>query len=460
MNIFDIPLRLSGLERVYLQVILAALSSSEYTSKVDVHISSYSKRQIMIEQIDDFISNCVGLLFAAISSPSMNLGKKTDEQDFILLKKKINETCQEKDFKLFIPVVIDMIEVARRYKIMNPHKMRVEYGKLVHLLMDSKINKYELGSKPILTVKNYIQQYNIEYILKYDKLDEITSVDNRNKEMDYKAFIENYAGDDVEKKEAIERVLLSIGDAQSYIYQSVEPITKLLKILKQNFQNEDAHHSLAIKSGYEGSKLSHDHNNQFKFVYQTLKLWISVMTQLYTLSIASEADLFSKDAQNYTLVDTGQGLNRIQPAHNVGGLMSQILSKIQQTSGRWVGLTVVHLGDRDVPNALVFIDKYRQIPGIINPILTTVEQIPNIYKNNEGIRNYINSNFGDPEKLKNDILRDFFRHAFDGSGSNGGSCIDGRLTSSWNWGSKIAKKHFYPIFLLTGFQSFDGDWSS
>ena len=87
------------------------------------------------------------------------------------------------------------------------------------------------------------------------------------------------------------------------------------------------------------------------------------------------------------------------------------------------------------------------------------------------------------EKLK-DILFDCFRNAFDGRGTSihppheptevkahppthpptqtggdnffdAGSCIDGRLTSAWNWCSQLSSKPFYPIFKLTGFSSFD-----
>ena len=52
--------------------------------------------------------------------------------------------------------------------------------------------------------------------------------------------------------------------------------------------------------------------------------------------------------------------------------------------------------------------------------------------------------------------------AFDGSGADdffsAGSCIDGRLTSAWEWCSKIDKKAYAPVFKLCSVLGFDGRW--
>jgi len=129
--------------------------------------------------------------------------------------------------------------------------------------------------------------------------------------------------------------------------------------------------------------------------------------------------------------------------------------------GHWVGSSVIHLGDNNVPNALMFIDKYTQVARILNPIVLTIDQVSNMCKNPK-TKSYIDNCFGGKKRVRMDILVDFFRFAFDGSGADNfydaGSCIDGRLTSSWNWCSKLEQKPFYPIFKLGGFLGFDGNF--
>lgn len=46
-----------------------------------------------------------------------------------------------------------------------------------------------------------------------------------------------------------------------------------------------------------------------------------------------------------------------------------------------------------------------------------LEQAERIYHEDDGVRNLIKRSFGGLEKLKKDILHDFFRNAFDGSGA-------------------------------------------
>jgi hypothetical protein len=189
------------------------------------------------------------------------------------------------------------------------------------------------------------------------------------------------------------------------------------------------------------------------------------MFHVWTLA---EQDLLAESSP-YRLRDTGQGLNRVQVAPKTSRMMHAILNRAQRSVGSWVGSSVIHMGelssfrpkvftqlskgDHNVPNALMFIDKYSQVYRILLPITTTLSQIPSL-KDNPGIHGLIEEEFGSVDGLIKEILADFFRHGFDGSGADNfydaGSCIDGRLTSAWNWCSSIEKKRYFPVFLLTG----------
>jgi hypothetical protein len=177
---------------------------------------------------------------------------------------------------------------------------------------------------------------------------------------------------------------------------------------------------------------------------------------MFRLWSLAEQDLLSENI-TYRLRDTGQGLNRVQQAPKTSGMMRAILHKAQQSVGTWVGSSVIHMGDHNVPNALMFIDKYTQIYRILLPICNTLMQIPALAAK-PALRSYIDDEFGSPENLTQEILGDFFRHGFDGSGADNfydaGSCIDGRLTSAWNWCATLEKKRYFHIFLLSGKCSF------
>merc|ERR1719311_361327 len=234
----------------------------------------------------------------------------------------------------------------------------------------------------------------------------------------------------------------------------------MLQYLKSNFNpNSEGNFSLEINRGRGGSMLSHSHRTQFTFVMQSLILWREIMGNMFALWSLTEED-FLDPSLRYRLCDTGQGLHRMQSAPRVSRMMHQILHKVQSEVEGWVGLSVVHLGDRDVPNALVFIDKYTQVPRILGPLVQTLDRLPEIYASTPAMKKLMDNEFGGLETLRMTILQDFFRHGFDGSGDDGGSCIDGRLTSCWNWCSKIEKKKYFTAFLVTGFTGFDGGFEA
>lgn len=450
-----IPMRLTLDERKLLRLLQAALNVSEYTDKIDI-LAYTSKLRRIVVQLKEICSILVGLTISC---------------DF----KKGTEMINDRDFKDNEDFFKQIFEIGRRYKIMNPEKMRDSFGKLMYMVMDSTLPEirdhmeFDLYS-PIKTVQLYLESKDKSAVELFNDILivhatlEISPLKKSRfqiqkeiklKESLIKKLSEKYSSSKISKDE-ICQVLYSIGDFNSYTNTNRKPIQRMLKRL-QEFENTDKY-KLNIKFGLKGARLTHDHSKQYQYVSQSLQLWSLIQREMIKLWSLLDDDLLSSHL--YNLQNTGQGLNRVKLSPQVSRYMYLILSECQKEAKKWIGSSVVHLGDYTVPNSLFFLDKYIQVPRILIPIDLTLDKLDELYRD-PNLKIYIDNEFGSLKDLEMTILQDFFAYAFDGSGTNdfysSGSCIDGRLTSAWNWANEIHKKKYYKIFLLTGFIGFNGN---
>lgn len=76
--------------------------------------------------------------------------------------------------------------------------------------------------------------------------------------------------------------------------------------------------------------------------------------------------------------------------------------RTQKSLGGWVGSSVIHLGDSNVPNTLVFIDKYTQVSRILGPLLQTLVNLTAACEESEGLMRYMEA-YGGIEKVTRDL---------------------------------------------------------
>ncbi len=458
-----IPLRLSYEERKYLRLVKATMNGAEYTDLVDGKTHKSEQRR------QNEIVRCIGAtLTGLVTALKHSVGQKLAEN---------------RNFSKYSASIQSIFEITRRYKIMNPEKMRTAYGKMLYLLQDSNSEAIQQALemtcvKPIKNVYDTLEEFEALDILRdpyvatatMEILPEKKTRNQIQREIAMKNKAKKYICRKYEKRgldrDTIENCLNSICDNNNYLNSNRKPVDRMIYYLQKFFNpkttGNDDPFSLAITTGDGEARLTHSHERQFNYVLQSLTLWREIVNDMFRLWCSAEQDLLDENCK-YVLRDTGQGKQRVQVANRTSKAMHGILYAVQQRNGNcddgWVGSSVIHLGDNNVPNALMFIDKYNQVCKILNPIDQALRYV-DINMEDDGLKQYIKSTYGSAEKAKITVLCDFFKGAFDGSGGDNffeaGSCIDGRLTSAWNWCQQLPQKDFFPLFRLSGFLGFDG----
>jgi hypothetical protein len=315
-----LPLRLTAEERTLLSLLQGALHRSDYTDKVDV-FSHSEKVKRQLAGIHECMTTQCGLQLAN----SFKAGQRLVRSNV-----RANHDFFARAF-----------EIGRRYKVMNPQKMRSDYGKMMYLLMDSQRQEVQHTLqvdlvRPIQTVGQLLKAKHGEGILASEDLEDATRdlsdvmcdrsqliVLQQQKREAAARIVDKYSTKDLSKDD-IMRVLESISDANNFLANNEKPVTRMLELLKTNFDrkgpkgNVKGNFSLEIgrgnnfrsggSSGYGGgygggygkkkytmhsmggsnsggAKLSHSHATQFTFTSQTFMLWQQVSKNMYSESM-------------------------------------------------------------------------------------------------------------------------------------------------------------------------------
>lgn len=422
-----IPMRLTMEERKLLRLLEAALNVSEYTDKVDV--LSYKKKSLrIVAQLREMCSILAGLVVAS----DMDEGKSA----FFNNNSEDGEET-DIDFAANAEWYKTVFEIGRRYKVMNPEKMRDSFGKLMYMIMDSRLPEIKEVMefdfyKPVRTVYGFLEAAGgkavellddplllqaVVEIVPEGKSRPTIQAEIRRKENAIKVLAKKYGSvtplyvtrttptrkGPGASMEDIRQCLYSIGDFHSYLRSNRHPVESIIKLLNKYFSAADVdgeqdEFSLGIKSGKEGARLSHTHAKQFHYVHQSLTLWSEIMRSMFHLWFQADLDLVN-DRTRYELADTGQGLNRIKVCPSVSRSMHNIIQRSMDRTGKWIGSSVVHLGDRAVPNALFFLDKYTQVPRILTPVHLVVQNVEKIARD-PYVYECITAQFGSVDGLK------------------------------------------------------------
>lgn len=352
-----IPLRLSLGERKMLRLVEAAMNCCDYTTEVDRPFKSSARRT------HEQLKGVTSILRGIVTACTYEDGQKLLHSD---------------NFAAFESVFRKVFEIARRHKIMNPEKMRTEYGKLIYILQDavSPTVKPHLGfsvNAPIESVYKFLEERNGLDVLS-DKLIETATqeilagkkaratidMEIRQKERAVAQLKRKYRSNELSADD-IHLCLYSICDNNSFLNSNRVPVDKIIDFLTSHFSPTtiEEGYSLAIVSGEDGARLSHSHQRQYYFALQSLTLWRDIIDDMFRLWAMAEEDLLSESV-SYSLQDTGQGMQRVQQSPRTYKAMQQILVRVQKKVSHWIGSSVIHMGDHNVPNALSFIDKYTQ----------------------------------------------------------------------------------------------------